>query len=195
MNKPIEFWRGQGGADYTARNRVDWRARTPFWRSVLAIARPDTVLEFGCNAGWNLRSIREVSPGVGVHGVEINRGAVLEAQKAAGLDVTCIPIQDAVYGTVRADFVFTAGVLIHISPGELQATMQAIVDASTRYVLAIEYAADQEQEIEYRGERGLLWKRDYCALYEALGLKLSASWPPDHVVGFDHCHAWLMEKP
>ena len=71
--------------------------------------------------------------------------------------------------------------------------MERVVRASTDYVLAVEYAADEEQEIEYRGQMGLLWKRPYGKLYQDLGLELEQSW--DAGAGFDNCTAWLLRKP
>ena len=72
-----EFWAGEFGSDYTARNRVDWRKRIPFWREVIELTGARSVFEFGCNAGWNLSSIRRIERDVQSYGREINGGALI----------------------------------------------------------------------------------------------------------------------
>jgi pseudaminic acid biosynthesis-associated methylase len=185
--KQIEAWSGEFGDAYTARNQVTWWNRVPFWADVMARTRPTEVLEVGCNAGWNLMAIRATGFRVPMRGIDVNRGAIARATEAR---------LDAVVGTVhdvvsRYELVFTAGVLIHVAPDQLEETMKAIIDRSHRWVLAIEYEALDETEIPYRGETGLLWKRPFGRMYVAHGLKLVDAWD---AAGFDRCTAWLLEK-
>jgi hypothetical protein len=63
-----------------------------------------------------------------------------------------------------------------------------------KHVLAIEYDAAAEEEVVYRGERGLLWKRNYGKLYEELGCRELMSGYLKAEDGFDNCTWWLMEK-
>ena len=189
----VEFWEGSFGNDYVDRNRVDWAKRVPFWRSLI----PDdvtTILEVGCNIGGNLKAIRaavDIKP----VGVDVNEKALLEAA-CAGFEVHRMPGHEVScrLGTGVFDLVFTAGVLIHVPPEDLEQTMRAIVQASRKYVIAVEYAHPMETEVEYRGHSGKLWKRPFGRMYEALGLELQ--WfgfaGPDK--GFDNCAAWLLEK-
>lgn len=190
-----EWWAGEGGDQYLHRNRVDWRARIPFWQTVIDLTGARSVYEFGCNAGWNLSAIRRAYPDVALYGYDVNSEAAWEAARALGPGNSHIEAgaPPPLFGPI--DLVITAGVLIHIQPADLEETMRYLIGQSARYVLAIEYFADQEQEIEYRGQMGLLWKRPYGQLYIDLGLKLVASWPPAACVGFDNCTAWLLEKP
>lgn len=90
------------------------------------------------------------------------------------------------------DLVFTCGVLIHIPPDDLKQVMQGLIDSSVGYVLAIEYEAKEETEVEYRGHKGKLWKRDYGKLYQELGLELVEK---GFLLEFDNCTYWLMRKP
>jgi pseudaminic acid biosynthesis-associated methylase len=188
---PLERWAGNFGDDYTQRNRVAWEKRIPFWRAVIEELSPRSVLELGCNAGWNLLAIREVAdPDVDLMGVEPNHSAAAEAEHRH-LTVYSLDWM----ARLRADLVFTAGVLIHVPPEDLPETMRSIVRAAKRYVICIEYYEDTEEEIKYRGDWGLLWKRPFGKLYTDMGLKLVR--PPTVLPvqdGFDNCTCWILEK-
>lgn len=186
MNEQQQFWAGEFGDEYVRRNQVDWRTRVPFWRDVIARTGARSVHEFGCNAGWNLSAIRRSYPDVYVSGNDINEQAITQAIDA-GLEGIFVGSK-----CCRAELVFTAGVLIHVAPNDLESIMRHIVDASYRYVLAVEYESEQEEEVEYRGHAGKLWRRPFGKLYEELGLKLIGR--EGNVDGFDKCTAWLLEK-
>ena len=187
MNEQEKLWSGDFGKTYTDRNRVDWRARIPFWKRVLNETGARSVTEIGCNAGWNLSAIRRAYPDIELSGIEINEYAAMQA-RIAGLDVpSTLPVV-----WPRADLVFTTGVLIHQNPDAVKIMMERIVEASFQYVLAVEYAAETEQEVKYRGMEGMLWKRPYGRMYRAMGLKEVDSWPAGD--GFDRCAAWLLSK-
>lgn len=182
MNAQQETWAGSFGDAYTERNRVNWVARIPFWTHILAKTGADSAFELGANVGWNLLAIRTVKP-IPVTGCDVNVEAVMQARNLG------LAVHQGHYAWT-AHLVFTAGVLIHLATEELEHTMRQIVGASMRWVLAIEYAAEQEEEIEYRGQKGLLWKRPYGELYERMGLKLVET---GEAQGFDRCHYWLLE--
>jgi spore coat polysaccharide biosynthesis protein SpsF len=189
MSPQEQAWSGEFGNAYTNRNRVDWRARIPFWTQVINETGARSVYEFGCNSGWNLSAIRRAFPDVQLAGEDINPVAL---QQCALAGFAASVSRPGMYDPEPRELAFTAGVLIHIAPSNRQAFMQRVIDASARWVLAIEYASDEEQEIDYRGQRGLLWKGSFGKHYEALGLKLLAEW---EAKGFDRCTAWLLEKP
>lgn len=191
----MNIWAGEFGNAYTARNRVDWQKRIPFWAGIKKVVRRRSFTELGCNAGWNLRALRANVPHYlkyQISGVDLNESAIAEAMEE-GLRV----YRGGAGGLkhFKAGCVFTCGCLIHVPPCEIEPTMRAIVDASTRYVLAIEYAADEETEVPYRGQRDALWRRPYGKLYEAMGLKLVDCGFLRRDQGFDDCAWWLLEKP
>jgi len=70
--------------------------------------------------------------------------------------------------------------------------MQRIIDKSTDYILAIEYDSAKEEEVNYRGNDGMLWKRPYGQLYQDMGLTLVES--KYSVEGFDDCHFYLLRR-
>ncbi len=189
MMSTQEFWSKEGGDSYTLRNAdVDWRSRITFWRDIIP-ADVETVFEVGTNVGANLRAIR-VCRSVKTQGIEINQSAV-EVAQARGLAV-----QQQNLLTMQAvplwDLVLTCGVLIHMSPDQIHDAMEQIAAMSKRYVLCIEYEADQEEEVNYRGEDGLLWRRPYGQMYRSLGLQVERR--VDAGPGFDRCTAVLLSK-
>ena len=190
------IWTGDFGYAYTARNVVDWRTRTEAWHAMLGAiwdtgATIGSILEVGCNRGHNLKAIAEVTR---------------RRLDVRGIDISMAGIMDALVPTVKqgtidrepsesADLVFTAGLLIHIPPEDLDDMLRHIVRVSRRWVLAIEYYAPEPTEITYQGQAGLLWKRDFEADYQRVAdLRGVATgfWDTEH--GFDRCHWWLMEK-
>ena len=191
--KNDDFWAGSFGQDYHERNRVNWRGRVPFWQSAIDYTEAHSVLEVGCGPGWNLLAIESVKPSAELNGVDVHAGAAEEARQQ-GIEAhasNALGIM-SLYEPGSIDLVFTAGMLIHVAPEDLEATMRAIITTSGRYVLAIEYAADQEEEVEYRGHAGKLWRRPFGKLYQEMGLTLVAEVP--EAEGFDNCTAWLFTK-
>ena len=154
-----------------------------------------SVLEVGCNRGHNLLALQHL--GYRVAGVEPNAYARGIARKAlltvAGGDLYAIP-----YGDASFDLVFTCGVLEHVPPRLLDAALAEVVRVSRRYVLAVEYHADEDVEVVYRGKPAMLWKRDYAAHYlnpclsVRSGLRLTAS--GELGAEFDNARFVLLEK-
>lgn len=192
--KTTDFWKGGFGDSYILRNDIDYRTRIDFFREVMAMTSAGSILEVGCNKGHNLQAIAAVSPWIELAGCDINKTAVELAQKALPeAFIEHIGANELGQFGIKFDLVMTVGVLIHVSPADLKAVMRAIIDASEKYVLAVEYAAEKEEEIEYRGHAGKLWRRPFGKLYEDMGLKLVKEWPAGD--GFDNCQAWLMVRP
>lgn len=187
MSDTEAFWSGEFGDSYTRRNQVNWRARIPFWDHIIKTTGARAVYEIGCNAGWNLSAIQYCASPVKVSGEDVNVSAIQQARNVGVVSVYVASTRDVPV----AELVFTAGVLIHQSPDELPKMMQRIIDMSYRWVLAVEYASDHEEEVEYRGHTGRLWKRPYGKLYQAMGLTLLEE---GEAQGFDRCHYWLLEK-
>lgn len=186
----LELWAGEFGNDYLARNQVNWLERVPFWNRIMRRTGARSVFEMGVNAGWNLSAILHDHLWAEVAGNDINPLACAQAQ-AAGLNVVNkLDFTTEVPG--KFELVFTAGVLIHIEPEYLEEVMRALVEKSYRWVLAVEYEADTETQVEYRGHTEKCWKRPYGDLYQALGLNLVERGEAGK--GFDRCAYWLMEK-
>jgi pseudaminic acid biosynthesis-associated methylase len=187
-----QFWQGSFGSEYVSRNRVDWALRVPFWEDILLWTGARSVLEVGCNIGSNLKACRSVDRQIELVGVDVNQDALMEAT-LAGLDVHEMSGSSVGHRWPDGfDLVATVGVLIHVAPEHLSDMMDSIIMASKRYVLAVEYAAETEEHIEYRGVSDRLWRRPFGDLYQAKGLKLIET--GDAGNGFDRCHYWLLKK-
>jgi SAM-dependent methyltransferase len=193
MNEQEAHWAGKPGDDYTARNQVSWHSRINFWKHILDVTGALSVLDVGCNAGWNGHAIRQANARVAYVGIDVNEKAIaqgrdlsLNLQRCRALDIP------SYFGSLKFDLVCTSGVLIHVPPADLTQTMQSIIDVSREFVLAVEYRDVIEQEVVYRGQRDRLWRRPYGKLYSELGLNQIDSWNAD---GFDRCTYWLMVKP
>ncbi len=198
MNTQLESWSGDFGRAYTDRNVVDWRTRLPAFRTMLSGLNLVRVLEVGCNRGHNLLALSELlGEESEVVGVDPNRYAVeLARSSIPTVAVLRGNIFDLPFKTGYFDLVFTVGVLIHIPLDSLHAAMQELARVSGRFLVAVEYFAEQETAIPYRGHNDLLWKRDFLSHFQeclsAVTLLRSGYWGPED--GFDRAHWWLLEK-
>jgi len=200
MNEQAELWQGQFGVDYTERNKVDWIERALFWERMAMVTGAKSALEIGCNAGHNLIALRNYSV-EDLRGVELNTVAA-DAARSRGLKVTVgdahFVLQHCLTGSF--DLVFTCGLLIHLAPGVAEEVMSEIIRVAGSHVLAVEYWAPQETEIEYRGNPRALWKRDYGQMYRDLApraatkLVTQSTGMLGKAEGFDDCTYWLLRK-
>ena len=94
------------------------------------------------------------------------------------------------------DMVTTVGVLIHQAPTTVADAMREIARCARRYVLCAEYYADVLTEVEYRGQPGSLFKRDFGALYREVipGLRLDGSGFLSRAEGWGDVTYWVFEK-
>lgn len=120
-----------------------------------------SVLELGANVGMNLDAIRMLSPNSSLTGVEINQSAAQALQQKGHLAINS-SIEDF-EPTKLYDFVFTKGVLIHLFPESLDQTYFKINSAARRFVMFAEYFSTTPSEVDYRGHKGKLFRRDFAA--------------------------------
>ena len=195
-NPQLALWRSDFGRAYTDRNDRERPERVGSWRRLLDGIAPGNALEVGCNVGWNLVYLEQLGV-TDLYGVEPQPAVVAEARRRRPqfnvLHGTAfdLPFRDRMF-----DLVFTSGVLIHIAPDSLGRALDEMHRVARRWVVAIEYDHPTEQEIEYRGHAGALWKRDHGAAWQSRHpdlrpvrrLELSA----EH--GYDDCTAHLFER-
>jgi hypothetical protein len=129
-------------------------------------------------------------------GIEPNSHARAIARER-GIPVLRGNASDTLFRSGAFDLVMTIGVLIHVPLESLTQTLTELARISARYLLCAEYFAEQETEIEYRGNKGLLWKRNFLEHYQravpGITVERSGYWGKEN--GFDRTHWWLLSKP
>ena len=172
-------WSSEFGKEYTDRNPHTIEIMDALYKKQFGVTRTELnlmflsnldrsikILEVGSNVGTQLQGLQ----GIGfenLYGIELQAHAV-EVSKQNTKNINLIqgsafdiPFKDSYF-----DLVFTSGVLIHISPGDLNIAMREIYRCTNEYIWGFEYYADQYTEIPYRGRRNLLWKADFERLYQ-----------------------------
>ena len=200
-SRQLEAWRGDFGDAYRDRNVADEAviaARTAMWTRILqplAGDPPQSILEVGLNlralAGLTPARLMALEPNTGARQRLIDDG-VVSADDAHDGAANQIPLADG-----AVDMAFTCGVLIHIAPDDLAASCAEIHRVSKRYIACAEYFADTPQEVRYRGQGGLLFKRDFGAFWMDLFADLRLVdygffWR--RATGLDNLTWWLFTK-
>lgn len=123
------------------------------------------ILEVGSNIGLQLNLLQK-SGFKNLYGIEINEEAIEISKemtkniyiiKGSAFDV---PFRDNYF-----DLVFTSGVLIHIAPEDIKDAINEVYRVSKRYIWGFEYFSEKYTEVEYRGEKNLLWKANFAQIY------------------------------
>jgi len=191
-----EFWKGTFGSDYIERNNEESivAANISFFANAFRhVTRLDSVLEFGCNIGLNLKAIRRLSQ-CSLTGIEINHKAVTYLQQWNDVNVIENSILDVDIKNVY-DLTFTKGVLIHIAPDRLNDVYERLYKYSNKYILIAEYYNPTPVAVQYRGYDNKLFKRDFAGEVLSLFPDLSlldygfvyhgdTMWPQDDITWF-----------
>lgn len=178
VTKQILKWKGDFGKTYTDRNTFTLKALNKIYEEMYGLtcaelnktflgsfSRDIKILEVGTNIGNQLSCLKEMGF-TNLYGIEINHYAAEAARKrlknahivrGSALDV---PFKDDCF-----DLVFTSGVLIHISPGDIKQVLGEIFRCSRQYIWGYEYYAQEYTEIPYRGNDNLMWKANFPCLY------------------------------
>lgn len=159
-----EFWAGEFGNDYVERNKSQELLSTKlalFSKILQSTEKIDSCLELGANIGLNLRAIGLLLPKIKMTAVEINKNAAEECRKNPQVTVYEQSILDF-SSSEKWDMTFTAGVLIHLNPDELNKVYDILYNNSNRYILVSEYYNPSPVEVEYRGNSQKLFKRDFA---------------------------------
>lgn len=164
LNEQEQFWSGEFGDQYVARNqggRLIAANLALFARALSRAGRIDSLLEAGTNAGNNLLALHQLLPQASLHGVEINASACARAQALGIADVWHGSLFDYP-GDRQYDMTLSKGVLIHLAPDMLALAYQQLHALSRRYILICEYYNPVPVEVAYRGHQGKLFKRDFA---------------------------------
>lgn len=130
------------------------------------IPKDAKILEVGTNIGNQILHLQKMGF-TNLYGIEIQERAINFAKHRADNlniikgDALDIPFKDNFF-----DLVFTHGVLIHISPENINSVLKEIYRVSKKYIWGLEYYAPNYTEIEYHGQNSLMWKTDFMNLYK-----------------------------
>lgn len=170
----MKFWKGKFGDEYTLRNSGEWDefykkqwgvTRTELNEEFLSGLNKDiSILEVGCNMG-NQLAILQKEGFNNLWGLEINKKALELAKENKSLNLIEGSVFDIPFKDEFFDMVFTSGVLIHISPKDLNKAIDEIYRTSKRYIWCFEYFSDKCEEIVYRGHKNRLWKNNFLKLF------------------------------
>lgn len=174
-----KFWTSSFAKGYVDRNFFDIKELDRVYKKELDVTRTATnkeflkgikkdarILEVGTNIGVQLAHLHEMGF-TNLYGIELNPDVAALARKhvpsaniIAG-DALDIPFKDGFF-----DLVFTADVLIHISPKNIRRALTEICRVSRIYVWGFEYYEKKYTEIPYRGHRNVLWKADFPGMFK-----------------------------
>jgi pseudaminic acid biosynthesis-associated methylase len=203
VSTTVETWRSRFGDDYARRNAPDVdaiKARIKWLKRIEALAPGiESVFEAGCGQGVNLAAWRLFAPNILRYGCEPNdkarETACTLAKSPDGIARYSLP-EPMPYKDREFGLVMTCGVLIHIPPADLLPSMRELYRVSKGYIMCAEYFAPGEEEIEYHGKKGLLWRRPYGDIwvdnFDLYYVSHGFLW--DRVDGMDNVTWWLFKK-
>ena len=170
------FWAGEFGQGYMARNNDEALIAASTWRfSKILSCAPGvhSIVEFGCNIGLNLSALQRINPKFDLHAYEINENAAAQARDRTGANVINATIAEKFNSDKQFDLAFTSGVLIHINPDLLSNVYDNLYNISRKYICVCEYYNPTPVSVNYRGHKDRLFKRDFAGdLIERFGLRL-----------------------
>lgn len=159
------FWAGSFGDEYSQRNDGEQllKSKTALFETVLKrTGSLESVIEFGANIGLNLRSLASLQPSIALSAIEINEYAKKQIEDWGG----CKEVfhQSALEFNVDAPYEMSMilGVLIHINPDELPQMYQKLYESSKRWVFISESYNPTPVMVNYRGNEGKYFKRDFA---------------------------------
>ncbi len=174
----LQEWEGDFGREYTDRNSLTPQQVDELWRKNYGVTRTEVnrtflqsiptnarILEVGCNIANQLLLLQQLGYS-NLHGIEVQGYALdIARSRVRGINLVQSSAFEIPYKDGYFDLVFTAGVLIHISPADLPVAMAEIHRCSRAFIMGAEYYAAQATEVTYRNHNALLWKMDYAQEY------------------------------
>lgn len=159
------FWAGEFGSEYIQRNKSEQLMASNlsfFSKSLAKAGKISQVIEFGSNIGMNLKALKLLYPEQEQYAVEINADAEKELVAFLGKDNVFNESILEFNTDIKADLCLIKGVLIHINPDSLDDVYSILYSSSEKYILMCEYYNPSPVQIDYRGNRDKLFKRDFA---------------------------------
>jgi pseudaminic acid biosynthesis-associated methylase len=129
------------------------------------IPKDAKILEVGTNIGNQLFHLQSQGY-TNLYGIEIQDRAINYAkQRTDNLNIIKGDALDIPFKDNYFDVVFTHGVLIHISPENIQTVLSEIYRVSNKFIWGLEYYSPQYTNLVYHGQKNIMWKANYCEEY------------------------------
>ncbi len=197
-----EFWFGEFGNEYISRANTNQYLASNlnfFSRAFNKIQKPNSLIEFGANVGFNLKAIKQLFPNIELTAVEINKSASVTLSDFLGKE-NVFNISKLDYNTPKKfDIALIKLVLIHINPEMLPTVYEKLYQSSNKYILIAEYYNPSPVTVNYRGHNDRLFKRDFSGelleMYDDLELiDYGFVYKRDNVFPLDDVTWFLLEK-
>lgn len=178
FTKQMEKWCGKFGREYTDRNALSLEEMDKLYERNYGITRTKMnsiflgdmdrsirILEVGSNIGNQLLCLQKegftnlYAIELQAYAVKLSKSRIKNTNMIQGSAFN-IPCKDGSF-----DLVFASGLLIHISPADIDLVLSEIYRCSRKYIWGFEYYADSLTEVNYRDETELLWKTNFVKLY------------------------------
>ena len=171
-------WGSDFGKEYTDRNTFTPEEEDDLYIETFGVSRTqlnsefldnlelNRILEVGCNMGIQLNILKKMGY-LDLWGIELQDYAVEVARKRTrGLNIVKGTGFDIPFKNGFFDLVFTSGVLIHISPDDIDKVLDEMYRCTNKYIWGFEYFNPEGYKmINYRGQENLLWKTDFSKLF------------------------------
>lgn len=202
-------WEGEFGQSYTDRNpqsadelnvlymkdygKTASEMYPSYWDQ---FPRDLRILEVGCNVGCQLEVLQRMGF-TNLYGLDIQWYAVEKARRRLQQvnilqgDALDIPFKDGFF-----DLVFTAGLLIHIPPVNIQKAAGELRRCSAQYIWGFECFSEDYKEIVYRGKTGMMWTANFphylgCPVLKEEKVKVLQHEYSDQMYLLERSHACL----
>jgi len=202
-NSQESFWTDQIESSYALDNsKFDMNLGCKAWRVMLESINLNSIngfLDCGSNIGRNVGFLNCVIPEASSNIIELAPKPFSLCTSSYKIDNSYLgAIKNATFDT-RFDLVFSCGVLIHVNPDDLLASMERMYNLSSRYILIAEYFNRTPVSIDYRGSTEKLFKLDFGKLFlenfDCVTLDYGFLWGVEYEpAGFDDVTFWLFEK-
>ena len=171
-------WGSDFGKEYTDRNTFTPEEEDDLYIETFGVSRTqlnsefldnlelNRILEVGCNMGIQLNILKKMGY-LDLWGIELQDYAVEVARnRTSGLNIVKGTAFDIPFKNGFFDLVFTSGVLIHISPDDIDKVLDEMYRCTNKYIWGFEYFNPEGYKmINYRGQENLLWKTDFSKLF------------------------------
>lgn len=149
-------------------NAVNYPHRIFLIRRILSYSPIGSVLEVGCNTGFNLCLLASKDPDIKLYGIDINRKVIEEGKniiKDMGISNVFLSrgMADSLssFGDKSIDVVFTDAVLIFVGPDKIHNVINEMIRVACKAIILIEWNSKSTNGRKYIHHH---WVYDYQSL-------------------------------